>query len=96
VLAKVKFSATGTDKFIRISDNFAPGAEPKSGFQTVGGAQPLEVKVSTQPGTTNGDVKVEVARIEDKYAVHTESMPVDDGTTYPIDDTNLPAAKSAA
>ncbi|MER8970336.1 hypothetical protein NKI25_32810 [Mesorhizobium sp. M0808] len=86
--ATVGFAATGTDKWLKVTDNINTSAV-EEWFQKVGdGARPITVSTFDE---SNGEVKVEVKRDgASDYKAHSHKMPVQDGEEYSIDDTGLP------
>ncbi|WP_026620883.1 hypothetical protein M728_004856 (plasmid) [Ensifer sp. WSM1721] len=93
-MANVRFTATGTDKYLKVTDNLNDAAEPKIKLQRAqAGEPPFEVSVSTFDGKT-GEVKIEVSRNGTDYNIHDPRMTVRDQELYPIDDSNLPPQAS--
>ncbi|MCA1370461.1 hypothetical protein I6F15_24215 [Bradyrhizobium sp. BRP14] len=89
-MAIVRFTATGTDKYLKVTDNLNDAAETQIKLQVArAGEPPFEVSVSTFDGET-GEVKIEVSRNDSDYGIHNSRMIVRKGQIYPIDDSKLP------
>ncbi|WP_085028368.1 hypothetical protein [Ensifer aridi] len=90
-MATVRFTATGTDKHLKVTDKLNSAAKPEFGFQKVHAEKPFEVAFSTYDGAT-GKVKIEVSRNGSDYGIHEPGMIVrHDEQPYTIDDSKLPA-----
>jgi hypothetical protein len=91
--ATVGFAATGTDKWLKVTDNLNTSAVEEWLQKVADGARPIPV--STFDENTNGEVKIEVKRDgTTEYKVHSANKPVEDGKVYKIDDSKLPAIKN--
>jgi hypothetical protein len=89
--ATVGFAATGTDKWLKVTDNLNTSAVEE--WLQKEGDRARPITVSTFDGT-NGEVKVEVRRTDkDFYSEHADPFPVEDGQAYRIDDSKLPPIK---
>lgn len=91
MVALVNFTATQSEKFLRITSHVPSGSKPvTSGLLKVG--DPFSVKVGTFDAKV-GLVKVEVSTDGKVFATHDKNMRVVEGPTYEIDDSKLPKAK---
>lgn len=71
--ATVGFSATGTDKWLKVTDNINTSAVEEWLQKAGDGARPITV--STFDKNTNGEVKIEVKRNgTTEYNVHAEKI----------------------
>lgn len=91
--ATVGFAATGTDKWLKVTDNLNTSAVEEWLQKVRDGVR--HVTVSTFDKNTNGEVKIEVKRDgATEYNVHSERQSVQDGKVYKIDDSKLSAIKN--
>lgn len=89
--ATVRFAATGTNKWLKVTDNINTSFVDEWFQRTTDKARPITVSTFDE---TNGEVKVEVKRKGAKdYNVHSKKMPVEDEKEYSIDDSKLPKIK---
>ncbi|RWO53205.1 hypothetical protein [Mesorhizobium sp.] len=89
--ATVKFGTTGTDKWLKVTDNISRSVVDEWFQKTTDNPQTITVSTFDE---TNGEVKIEVRRTaKDSYSDHDKQLPVEDGQAYSIDDSGLPPIK---
>ena len=87
--ATLRFTATGSDKYIKVTDKLNSAAKAEVKFQKVTGDVPFEVTVSTQGTPGVNDVRVDISRDNATYGNYHDGTLAEGAA---IDDSKLPAA----